>query len=305
MKLLAVLALASLAACAAPTHESAPPKHAALFDFHVGFWTNLHQRLYAETSRGAPLAAEWEADPAWQEALAAYRAAIPRREFMTLLMDERLVATARALSAAEDAAHLSADVDPALAAVLERAAVPYREHGWALDEQQDRAWIRELEPRLAQHGAALAGELERVFRGHFSPPMRVDVASFAGPVGAYTVLEPTHITISSTDAALHGLAALEMIFHEASHSLSGPNEFAAIAEKEPMLWHANLFYVVGEVVRRKVDPAYVAYADVNGLWDRAPGWSRYRGALAAAWSPYFDGKCDRDEVTRALLDALK
>ena len=97
--------------------------------------------------------------------------------------------------------HVSASHgDPALAAALERAAVPYREHGWPADEAQDRAWIRALEPLLAKHGATLATELERVFRSHLVRPVRVDVSAFAGPVGAYTVIEPTQVTISSTDS---------------------------------------------------------------------------------------------------------
>jgi len=50
-------------------------------------------------------------------------------------------------------------------------------------------------------------------------PIRVDVAAFAGPDGAYTTIEPTHITISSTDKGYQGDAALEMLYHESSHSL--------------------------------------------------------------------------------------
>jgi hypothetical protein len=314
MKSLVLAALLSLAACAAPVHETAPatahetapPAPVALFDFHVGFWVNLHQRLYAETSRGAPAPAAWQSDPAWQEALAAYRQAIPRRDFMTLLKDEQLVALNRELAAAENEPHVpAAHIDPALAAALERAAIPYREHGWPVDEAQDRAWIRALEPLLAKHGAALATELERVFRAHLVRPVRVDVSAFAGPVGAYTVIEPTQVTLSSTDTRHQGTAALEILFHEASHSLVGPNDFAEIADAEPALWHASLFFVVGEVVRRTVDPSYVAYADANGMWDRVPGWSRYREALAKAWLPYLDGKTDRDTVTRTVVEALK
>ncbi len=92
-------------------------------------------------------------------------------------------------------------LDPELRAVLSKAAPVYRS-------------------LLANYGASMRKDIAAVYQTPWPPaPIRADVAAFAGPLGAYTTSEANHITISSTDKGYQGEAALEMLFHEASHLL--------------------------------------------------------------------------------------
>jgi hypothetical protein len=128
-----------------------------------------------------------------------------------------------------------------------------------------------------------------------------------------------HITISSTDERNQGPAALEVLFHEASHALSGGVRDAIAREcrtqSKPIprdLWHALLFYTTGEVIQRalqaqetpdsaSVEP-YLPYAYRNGLFAR--DWQGYQHLLERYWQPYLDGKTDFDTAVMHLVSAL-
>src|SRR5690606_13760883 len=125
-----------------------------------------------------------------------------------------------------------------------------------------------------QHGAALSQALTRTYDTTWpSEPVPVDLSVTAGPQGAYTTGPLTHVTISSSETSLQGLASLEMLFHESSH---GPvsdlfqRVRRAATEQDvavpPRLWHAVLFYTAGELTRRELDAhgrAYAAYAGTD------------------------------------------
>jgi hypothetical protein len=307
--LLVLLLLATACAAAPP----APP----LFDVHVGFWVNLHQRLYAESGqRPVPdrlVAATPDEQAIWDGAVAAYRTRYPTRDVMTLLTNAELVRANQTLSLAEAAADLDAtDVPAPLRAILAAAAPVYRRHAWPADERAGRALVARVTPLVARLGPTLRATLAGTYRATWpAAPIRVDVAAYAGPFGAYTVDDPAHITIAGPDPRHAGDAALEILFHEASHLLVEPLErglaaaYAARAEPvPPTLWHAVLFYTTGERVRRQLGAAYVTYADGNDLWTRAPDWAAYRPLLERYWQPYLDGTTSFDQALAALADAL-
>ena len=82
----------------------------------------------------------------------------------------------------------------------------------------------------------------------------------------YTSGPPTHVTISSTDPAYQGLASLEMLFHESSHSpvsdLFQRVRHAASEQKvsvPPQLWHGVLSHTAGELTRRELEAHGIAY----------------------------------------------
>ena len=288
-----------------------------LFDVHVGFWVNLHQRLYAESGPRPPRAPLRAASPAaqaaWDRAVAFYRARWPDRSLLTLLENDELVRANRALATAETAPDLAhAGLPAELRASLEAAAPIYRAAQWEADARVDRAFAARVEPMVAAHGARLSAALARAYQAPWSAaPIRVDVAAFAGPVGAYTVLAPTHITIAGADPRHAGDAALEILFHEASHALVGPVEQkiarACAAHGKPVpptLWHAVLFYATGAVVERELGPGYTMYARKNGLFTRGPGWAAYAPLLERLWPPYLDGRQTLDATIDALVAAL-
>jgi hypothetical protein len=304
-------------ACGAPDASRAPSasgpvrrtstRQAPLFEFHVGKWVNLHQLLYARTSRWGPERGDNEPqDPSWLAALDHYRTAFDHRSFLALLHDPALAPVNRALSEAGDGALRG--LNPVLTGHLERAGASY-DRIWPADRQRDRDWIAALEPALARHGDALARALADAYGAPWpAQPIRVDVSVHAGPVGAYTVLDPPHITITSGEPEYSGDAALEMIFHEASHALVEPLVKKLDAEcarqgvpVPPRLWHALLFYTTGEIVRRQLGGGYVPYADKNGLWAR--GMAAYERPIKDSWPQYLDGSIDlKTALMRVVRD---
>lgn len=281
-----------------------------IFEFHSSFWLNLHLRLhYAATGRRPPPAAALQQPdaPEWARAVDFYKVRFGEKGGMGLMFDDDLVSIERRLSAL-DAAPLSG-LDPALTAQLDAVASLAR-RDWPEQERLNRAWISAVEPALRRHGKALIAALSAAYHAPWpQAPILVDVSGFAGPFGAFTVLDPVHITISSTNPAYSGDASLEMIFHEASHALIAPiaNKLEAKAvrrgRKVPEdLWHALIFYTTGEIVKRELGSGYVPYATKNGVWSR--GWSKMETAIRRDWQPYLDGKMDLDRALSALMDEL-
>lgn len=168
---------------------------------------------------------------------------------------------------------------------------------------------------MDRHRSAAGFEIRRISkegtRGRISNRLarnsdRVDVTEYANWAGAYTTLGPTHITVSSGNAGNQGDAALEILFHEASHSIAGKLRAALTDEAKAQnklfrrreFWHAVLFYTTGEIVRRHLD-SYTPYALKNGLYDRA--WAGAPEVLDTDWKPYLNGKIDLATAIRGVV----
>ncbi|HEY8518762.1 MAG TPA: hypothetical protein VIN61_01680 [Gammaproteobacteria bacterium] len=117
--------------------------------------------------------------------------------------------------------------------------------------------------------------------------------------------------VSSARASNAGYSGLEVLFHEASHTLFGQRaegrlwtelQAAARADGAPLppeLDHALLFYTTGGAVRARLAETgsdYVPYAYSQGLFERA--WPAYRPALERAWQPYVDGRAPMGDAVR-------
>jgi hypothetical protein len=275
-----------------------------LFDFRVNFWINLHQRLFAESSMRAPPDRLQATSPAeqrvWDATLDWYRRRWPERTLHTLLSDDALIRTQRQLAVAGDA---PSGVDAELAAQLAAAAPIYRAARWPTDEKIDRAWIAELQPRLQKYGDKLAQALPRLYGAAWPQrPIPVEVSRFAGPVGAYTLVAPTLITISGGDPRDRGDSGLEILFHEASHALVAPLQATltrVCPTAKPTLWHAVLFYLTGAAVRRAIGDAYQPYAERNALYQRGD-WNGLGPSLAQHLGPYVDGAQPLDRALAGL-----
>jgi hypothetical protein len=262
------------------------------FEFHSGFWINLHHFLYEQASMDTSPAAT---PPAWQSALNYYRGQVIKLDLMT----DEAEQTNNRLSHVEDNSTLhDSRLPPDLIAVLESAAPYYREHWWPQHDRANRAWIAAVAPLVSKYGDSLKKELAAAYQTDWPiTTIRVDVTEYANWAGAYTTLRPTHITISSVDSGNKGDPALEIVFHEASHSIAGKIRAALTDEAKAQnklfrrreFWHAVLFYTTGEIVRSHLD-AYIPYALKNGLYDRA--WAGAPEVLDADWKPYLNGKID-------------
>jgi hypothetical protein len=311
----------SSSAMAAPAPESPP----AVFEFHSDFWVNLHHFLYQEgsggmkrpSSPGAAPAAEEKLAPeeqgAWSGAVAHYQQKVVSRN---ILFDPGMkdIKVALATVGSEPTLEKSKGLDPELKKALEAAAPVYRSHWWTAHDRANRAWIEAVSRRLRELGPELPRELAVTYGAQWpSTPIRVDLVVFAGRVGAYTTVEPTHIAIAGGSPKIQGDVAVEVLLHEASHGLvrgieeAITTEFKARGKQEPRdLWHAVLFYTTGEIVKRVLAKRgvadYTPYALRFGLYAQA--WPTYLPALESGWQPYLDHKITLKEAIGKMADKL-
>jgi hypothetical protein len=320
-----------------------------VFELHSGFWVNLHHFLYlqarlrkgdsASTDRGKGAAPPNEVPPslidfpaeeirAWQAAVAFYASDLAGRD---LVLNGDMEIINNRLSEMEMCGDLEeksstvcrSGLQSDLVEILDRAAPVYRAHWWAEQDRANREWIAQVAPMVRQMGLELSGQLAEVYQRPWPVArLRVDVVWYAGPYGAYTSLNPTHVTISSHDERNQGVYGFEVLFHESSHALAGAvteaisREFRKRDKLIPRdLWHALLFYTTGELVRRDLiygtltsaslqgtNPfKYQPYAARFGLYSGA--WEAFRGLLDLYWRPYLDGKVSLDRAIAQLASA--
>jgi hypothetical protein len=112
---------------------------------------------------------------------------------------------------------------------------------------------------------------------------------------------------------------MEILFHEASHTLVHPrfgavgealaeaSRDAGLARPPAELWHVILFYTTGRVVESRLEATdagpYEPYLYSEGLFERA--WPEYRAPVETWWQPYIDGETTMSEAMAALVDALR
>jgi hypothetical protein len=307
-----------------------------VFEMHSGFWVNLHHFLYlqarllksnsssTDTVRGAAQPDELPVSlidfpiadiRAWQDAVTFYTKDLAGRD---LLLNGDMEIINNQLSSMETCPDLEGKTTPLcksglrqdLVEALERAAPVYRSHWWPQQDRANRDWIAQIAPMIEKMGVELSGQLADVYQRPWpSQRLRVDVVWYGGPFGAYTSLDPIHLTIASHDPRNRGVYGFEVLFHEASHALAGAVT-AAIAHEfrerdKPIprdFWHALLFYTTGEIVRRDLEygtmsltfeqssgpSAYLPYAARFGLYSGS--WEHFRGLLDLYWLPYLDGR---------------
>lgn len=283
-----------------------------LFEFHSGFWINLHLFLYeqaaiatagphetpheAELATDASMSAGLSGDEskAWSDALVYYRAKILRHD---LASDDDMIKIKNRLEDIEGATSADrSDLDPKLVSVLDAAAPVYRTHWWFLHDKSNQAWIAAVMQLVDKQGAGLAQQISTAFETPWpESPLRVDVVAYANYAGSYMTPHPTRITISSIDGGNQDTAALEVLFHAASYAI-----LDAISTKvkrayertkrepPPELPEMMLWFTTGYLVQQ-LYPNYTAYADRFALWveDSKTG---YRAALIKDWQPRLDGK---------------
>ena len=328
-----------------------------VFELHSGFWINLHHRLYEEAraqrnavpvdapkpekskptlqiAPGSRIVLSGPEQRAWAEAIAYYTANYADKD---LLFNTELVLLKNQLGDFETCDELSgakkkscdAGLPARLTQILEGAAPVYRAHRWPADDRANRAWIKRVAPLVREQSVGLSHRLADIYQTRWpAEKIRVDVSAVANAAGAYTTLEPLRVTIASTDPRNQGGAALEVLFHEASHGIATPVEQAITREcrqrDKPIprdLWHALIFYTTGEVIkpvmeedgsngiaagetnsRYPQDSEYTPYAKREGLYQR--GWENYLSLLTRYWQPYLEGRTTFDDAIAHMVSAL-
>jgi hypothetical protein len=275
-----------------------------LFTFHSNAWLNLHHYIRA-AARGGPPATGLndEEQKQWAAGVEFYKPYAAR----DVLRDDGMVAIASALRGAEGRNNLDGiAIDPPLKSMLERLMPVYLTHWWPAHDRANREWIATVVPLVDRHGTAISQSILRAYGVTWpAKPIHVDLSVVAGPVGAFGVGD--HVTISASDQGLRGYRGLEMVFHEASHTLGllpvliQPLDRAAADQKvtlPPQLWHAVLFFTAGELTTRELKARgidYMPYANA-AFYDNMCR-AGCQAKIIEHWVPRLDG-------TRSVPDAL-
>ncbi|HEY2295239.1 MAG TPA: hypothetical protein VGM86_31435 [Thermoanaerobaculia bacterium] len=344
-----VLLLLLLSGCAAVTRPGSPPRKGApdrpaqqpispgqpvaqtqRFSLYSDPWINLHHFLYqwaaaAQQEEGpksdlpaveVPERAELpqlaaDERQAWTNAVDYYRREIIARD---LLFDAGLIAAKEKLSQAAATGRASlAGLPPQWRDVLEGAMRVYEKRWWPRHDRVNRAWIQSLSPQLQTYEGTLTAGLARAFGGTLpAQRVRLDAAAYSHRVGAYTTVHPDQTIVATSNPALQGFNALEIVIHEFSHldELEPPvrdleaRAFAQSHVPAPRdFWHAVIFYTACDLTREALHAHGIDYqqcvADRVDLLGRTPRWKPYWKAFDASWKPFLEGRTDDRETAAA------
>jgi hypothetical protein len=328
----------------AAAQDEAPPAPLPVFEFHSGFWLNLHHTLYrmARSQRGVgstgnPAGASTgiaNLSPAeqrvWSAALSYYSKTYADNDItvsleMILIKDQLEDFETCADLAGNKKKSCDAGLPAKLTEALDGAASVYRAHLWPEHDRANRRWIAAVAPLVRRNGLDLAHRLAEIYQTNWPKDrIRVDVTTYAGSTGAYTTLDPLRVTVSSADGRNQGPEALEVLFHEASHGIADSVQDAIFREcrqrEKPIprdLWHALLFYTTGELIRplaldNSGSPS--ASSAANSSSGYVPyavreglykrGWENYLRLLTEYWQPYIDGRVTFDDAIAHMVSAL-
>ncbi len=295
-----------------------------IFVFHTDeFWLNLHHFLYVlgraenrerDTARAAVAGAPADQERGftklsekektiWREAVASYAAGVSKKD---VVFDAPLPAVAAALARAGDSKKLmAAEIDPAIATILERAAPIYRKAWWKQHRDANRSWQKSIQALVDQHGASVLSFITNAYKMEWPEAgFPVHVSGYTNWAGAYSTTGNL-LVMASQNPELQGLYGFETAFHEAMHQWD-EQIFEALRQQAIKankffprgVSHSMIFFTAGEAVRRVV-PSHVPYADKFGVWQR--GLAPMKTALEETWKPYLDGRGTREEAFTALV----
>jgi len=296
-----VVAVASVV----PTAQPKPQ----LFSFHSNAWLNLHHYARSNARGGpTPTGLTDEERAQWAAGVEFYKPYVPRE----LTLDDGMIAIKNALRGAEGKTSLDGiAIDPALKPTLERLMPIYQKRWWPDHDRANREWIAAMQPLVDRHGAALSQALARVYDTSWPrDPIPIDLTVTAGASGAYGTSEPAHITISPS--TFRGNTALEMLFHESTHTIVPLFQYVSQAAKQqnvnvpPQLSHAVLFYTAGELTVRELKARgidYTAWADANFYTGMCGAGCRDK--MVEHWGPRLDGKRSIPDALSALVAVFR
>jgi hypothetical protein len=313
--------IACIALLISPTVWAAPLAQVGPFEFHSDFWQNLHHFLYEQAAapphqrKPSPDDLTASEKIAWDKALAYYRRSLTPHD---LLFDPHMQSIDTELAEDEGLPKLVVNgKDGALWDTLNSVAPIYRAHWWTTHDQTNRAFAASAVPLVEHYGALLMKQLTTIYDTPWPKnPIRVDFAEYANWAGGYTYtygFGRIHVIMSSADPANQGNAALEMLFHEATHGMvpsdSGrlASQIAAAAKASGVqtpkdLVHIFIFYTAGELTRRDLAAAginYLPYADAKHLYQ--DDWARWHSGIEVYWKQHIDGALSLNDAVAKIV----
>jgi hypothetical protein len=311
--------LACIVLIYAPAVWAAPVAQVGPFEFHSDFWINLHHFLYEQAlHQGKPhdnLTGEEKV--AWDNAENFYRRSMTAHD---LLLDPHMQAVDTELAEDESMSKLAVSgEDGNLWATLDSVSAIYKAHWWPVHDEANRKWIADATPLVQRYSPLLIKQLTTVYEAAWPKDrIRVDVAEYANWAGAYTYTYgwgKVHEIMSSANDGYEGNAALEMLFHEASHGMV-PSDSGRLAEQisaaaksngvQPPkdLVHIFIFYTAGELTRRDLASAgvkdYIPFADKKTLYQQ--DWAPWHRRIEVYWKQHLDGSLSLNDAVKAIVE---
>ena len=259
-----------------------------VFEFHSGFWVNLHQFLYyqarlrestpeARASSGktggpvlkqTPISLTPDEQRTWDQAISYYRTNYAGKDPQVNL---DLILLKNQLGDFEDCNELlgkkkkacDAGLPGNIGVILEAAAPIYRSHWWVDQDRANRRWVARVAPLVREQGVGISQRLADIYQSTWpQAKIRVEVCAYANAAGAFATLDPLRVAIGSADPRNQGVDALSVLFEESSHGIATPVEDAISREcrqrDKPIprdLWHALILYTTSQVLRPVVEDA--------------------------------------------------
>jgi hypothetical protein len=197
------------------------------------------------------------------------------------------------------------EVDPAIAAILERAAPIYRKGWWRAHHEVNRNWQKGIQSLIDRYGAAVLAFITHAYKLQWpAAGFPVHVTAYSNWAGAYSTTGNL-LVLSSLAPGNQADYGLETIFHEGMHQWDNQVFEALLSQAKKLnkyfprgLSHSLIFFTAGEAVR-SVIPQHVPYAEKFGVWQR--GLGPMKVALEAVWKPYLEGHGTRDEALAELI----
>jgi hypothetical protein len=246
----------------------------------------------------------------WLAAVTSYSAAVGR----SLVFDTNLATLRDWAAGAADVAAVPASERPMAEALM--AALPiYQRHWWTAHQQSNQRWIEAVVPLLDTIEDQMIARFEAAYGGRWpKAQIPIDIVVYANDVGAYST--GGRLTLSGAQRGNQMPQALEMVFHEASHTdemeqpLRAAIDLAYRArggQAPDRFWHDVIFYTAGEITRLTLaalgEPEYHHYGSF-GVYRRGERWHKELPALQAIWRPLLESQSPDDGARRAALEAL-
>ncbi len=293
----------------------------AKFEFFNNYWTNLHHFLYekSQTAHAAVVTdsienqliagLSKEEKKIYDESLEFYKKYLAKR---TLVRDEVMEDLRRWLiQFGEKDTPASDSIEASYVQLLKNFNPVYKKHFWKLHSDRNKEVLNKYLPTIKKIESEVFQNIATSAQAEWPEgKMRVDLSVHASRSGGYNFLNPTIILVSTANERVEGTQFIEMLFHEASHTIISEDSGAIssniaraskILGKEPPydFWHMVLFYIVGKSTQEalaKQGIEHQPHMEMHGIA------KRYYNVLNDNMEIYMDRKISLYEALRRTID---
>ncbi|HMO39341.1 MAG TPA: hypothetical protein PKC76_08170 [Saprospiraceae bacterium] len=295
----------------------------AQFEFYNHYWTNVHHFLYHQAQKEAEASVldsleqaviaklNTEERAIYKQAVDFYKKYLATR---SLLRDEvmRNIRTCL-IQYRENEVPSCETLEQEHIELFKTFGKVYKKHFWKLHEAHNARQFNQHLPMLKQLEAEVLQRIATLGNTSWGKDkIRVDLSAYASRSGAYNLPDPTIIVLATANHRLPGTQWLEMLFHEAAHSIIKAETGALSLQitrasdtlgKQPPydFWHIVLFYIAGKATQEalaKRGIEHTLYMETQGIA------RRYYSVLSENMDVYLEGRISLYEALRRTIDRV-